>query len=133
VEEYDLAWPLKTFETFFRMTTVKILCAVLQERPAVGLVVGPIVGISVISETLDFMEILTLAAEPAFARRGVATLMLKHIMEKYPKPCFLEVAVTNTPAYCLYKKLGFSEVNRRKKYYSSLLRGEGVDAIVMKK
>jgi ribosomal protein S18 acetylase RimI-like enzyme len=81
----------------------------------------------------DSLEILTLAVEPSFARRGIATLLLTHITEQARKPCFLEVAMTNTPAYCLYKKCGFAEVNRRKKYYFAPLCGQSVDAIVMKK
>ena len=47
--------------------------------------------------------------------------------QKKNKSITLEVAINNEPAFALYKKYAFKEVNRRKGYY------DGVDALIMRR
>jgi ribosomal protein S18 acetylase RimI-like enzyme len=132
VEEYDPPWTSQNFEDLWQMAgrkaeKVRVLCAVHTVEQI-------IVGMAAVLETPDSLEILTLAVAPHFARLGVATLLLEDIMKHSPQlRCFLEVAATNAPAYSLYKKIGFTEVGRRRKYYTSLAGGKAVDAIVMRR
>ena len=63
-------------------------------------------------------EILNIAVAPRFRRGGVATLLLR---EELASGCtyFLEVRESNVAAQTLYRRFGFSEVGRRKKYYAN--------------
>ncbi|MGH9630641.1 MAG: ribosomal protein S18-alanine N-acetyltransferase, partial [Bryobacteraceae bacterium] len=73
----------------------------------------------------DEIEILNIAVDERFRRRGVATCLI----ESCPTPhVFLEVRKSNTEAQGLYRKLGFAEVGVRREYYDEPLE----DAIVMR-
>ena len=67
-----------------------------------------------------------------FKRRGIGTLLIKKMTEVCRKKDIfeinLEVRVSNLAARQLYKKLGFLENGRRKKYYENT-----EDAILMTK
>lgn len=75
-------------------------------------------------------EVITLAVLPKFQRRGIA----RELMIELSGVCsamevqkiFLEVSVNNQSASNLYKKLAFSEYNRREKYYA-----DGSDAVLL--
>lgn len=60
------------------------------------------------------VEVLNLAVDPEFRRRGIGTRLLQHIGSKH---VFLEVRESNAKAQNLYRKLGFGEIGRREKYY----------------
>lgn len=90
------------------------------------------------SECLGFAEMRCVAGEaqiyniavaPEARGRGVGESLLRHLIEKAEaRGCDtvnLEVRAGNDAAMGLYKKLGFEEVGRRKKYYN------GEDAILM--
>ena len=74
-------------------------------------------------------EILNLAVDPEFHRRGVATFLLREVVERSPGSWFLEVRESNRAARNLYSKFGFQEVARRPKYYQDT----GEDAVVMRR
>ena len=65
-------------------------------------------------------------------RRGVAEFFLNDVLLKLKKECvssmFLEVRVSNEAALGLYKKIGFTQVGVRAKYYS-----DGEDALVLRR
>jgi ribosomal-protein-alanine N-acetyltransferase len=64
----------------------------------------------------DEAEILNLAVDPAFRRRGVALALVAAV----PRPIvFLEVRESNGAARALYGKAGFTESGVRFGYYSS--------------
>ncbi len=79
----------------------------------------------------DEMHILNLAVDPAYRRRGVATFLLGYglrLAKRYgAKKAFLEVRASNHAAIQLYKKMGFCEVGRRRRYYLETRE----DAVVM--
>lgn len=84
----------------------------------------------------DETELLTIAVDPNFQRRGVGSDLLskfeRESVGRGARYIFLEVAATNLPAIRLYQKAGFNESARRKSYYR-IANGANVDAIMMQK
>lgn len=77
----------------------------------------------------DEAEILNLAVDPAFRRRGVASALLQTVSSRARGTIFLEVAEPNSPAISLYRKLGWEDAGLRAGYYNH----GSVNAVVMKK
>ena len=85
--------------------------------------------------TLDEVELLTLAVDPAWQRRGLGRTCLRAFETEAKKAgaglAFLEVAETNEAARALYRAEGWAETGRRKGYYRT---GSGlIDAVLMQK
>jgi ribosomal-protein-alanine N-acetyltransferase len=85
-------------------------------------------GLAVQGRTSDW-EILWLATHPQHRRRGLMRQLLEHLVDNArrqerswgctkPDRVLLEVHFANKTALNLYQSLGFSEVGRRKNYYS---------------
>lgn len=66
-------------------------------------------------------ELLTIALDAEIRGRGHAARLLKchaaQVRRAGAEAMFLEVADDNAPALKLYRRLGFSEIGRRKGYY----------------
>jgi ribosomal-protein-alanine N-acetyltransferase len=77
----------------------------------------------------DEAEILNLAVEPGWRRRGIGSALLNAVAEQARGTIFLEVAEPNTPAIALYRKLGWAQAGVRPGYYDH----GTVNAVVMKK
>lgn len=77
----------------------------------------------------DEAEILNLAVDPGFRRRGVASALLSAVSSRARGTIFLEVAEPNAPAIALYRKLGWEQAGLRAGYYNHGV----VNAVVMKK
>ena len=77
----------------------------------------------------DEAEILNLAVDPAFRRRGVGSALLNKVCEHAQGTIFLEVAEPNFPAIALYRKHGWKDAGLRAGYYDHGI----VNAVVMKK
>jgi ribosomal protein S18 acetylase RimI-like enzyme len=77
----------------------------------------------------DEAEILNIAVDPAFRRRGVASALLTTLSEQAHGTIFLEVAEPNLPAIALYRKHGWEQAGMRPGYYDHGI----VNAVVMKK
>lgn len=96
-----------------------------------GEIEGKIVCFISASISIDESDILQVCVDEKFRRKGYAKELLasyENIMkEKGVKDLFLEVNENNIPAISLYKKMNFSQISIRKKYY-----GEN-SAIVMHK
>ena len=64
---------------------------------------------------------MSLGVEKANQRLGVATALLsefiKKVKDREAQSIFLEVSVANLSALNFYRKLGFTIIGRRKKYY----------------
>ena len=80
---------------------------------------------------LDEGQITNIATLPAFRRRGLAhaafSALLDLARERALASVTLEVRVSNAPAIALYQRLGFTELGRRKNFYTKPTE----DAIVM--
>jgi [ribosomal protein S18]-alanine N-acetyltransferase len=79
----------------------------------------------------DEVQLLNLATHPAFRRQGVATMLLRHLVDfARAHDCryvTLEVRASNHPAQELYRAHGFAAVGLRPRYYAD----NGEDAMVM--
>jgi ribosomal-protein-alanine N-acetyltransferase len=73
-------------------------------------------------------EILNLAVDPAFRRRGIGRMLVDEIRLRHPGDIFLEVRESNQAARGFYERLGFQMVTVRPGYYERSREG----AIVMK-
>jgi len=90
-----------------------------------------LVGYIFYSIAMDEMELITIAVDQSFRRRGVAQKLIKAMLGVAAlndvKKIFLEVRVSNEAAQSLYKSFGFSDISVRPKYY----KDNNEDAIVM--
>ncbi len=94
---------------------------------------GRLIGYVIYSVVCDSTDLLRVAVDPDERRHGVGAelleFMLKDCADRAVENIFLEVRESNFPAISLYKKYGFVEISRRKKYYTSPVE----DGIVMQK
>jgi ribosomal-protein-alanine N-acetyltransferase len=90
-----------------------------------------IFGYSCLWHVYEQMEIADIAVSPEFRRRGIAGMMIRWILkEATQRGCLnviLSVRESNLPAIRLYRRFGFVELDRRKRYY----RLPDEDAIIM--
>ncbi len=79
---------------------------------------------------LDEGHILDVAVHRDFRGCGIGRLLVEHVLEECRKGgaefVSLEVRPSNADAVALYKRLGFVETGRRKRYYQ-----DGEDALLM--
>ena len=124
----DAAWDVGTVERL------------LSNPGSVALIASagapPVMGAFVLAQVAaDEAEILMIAVDPAWRRKGVAARLVDGVKRGAQRggaqALFLEVAAGNTAAIELYKKAGFSEAGRRKGYYARP-DGSREDAIVMR-
>ena len=81
---------------------------------------GNILGFVVSRQTAsDEYEILNVAVSTEHRRRGIASRLLKSLMNEAAGVYFLEVRESNEAARKLYRKLGFQEAGRRPQYYQN--------------
>ena len=93
---------------------------------------GQVCGYCCFSVLFEEAEVLNIAVDTPYRKRGFGEKILNAVLEKAEtlgaEKCFLEVRVSNAPALGLYRKFGFEELSVREKYY-----GDGEDALVMVK
>jgi ribosomal-protein-alanine N-acetyltransferase len=69
----------------------------------------------------DEIQIVNVAAHPAWRRRGIGTRLMRHALERGyeagAKVAVLEVRRSNEAALSLYQGLGFKVVRERPGYY----------------
>lgn len=80
----------------------------------------------------DDAQIMTIGTLTPWQRQGVAAALLRCLEAKAhglgARRLLLEVSVTNEPAIAFYRKHGFAELGRRRRYYR-----DGSDAFTMAK
>lgn len=100
------------------------------ERWGVRAESGELIAAALGRITLDQFEILRVAVLRQHRRRGLARLLVRHLLDRArqhgARRADLEVAADNEPAVQLYGREGFVPVGRRRAYY----RGGG-DALLM--
>jgi [ribosomal protein S18]-alanine N-acetyltransferase len=71
----------------------------------------------------DELHINTVAVAPSDRRRGLATMLLKHVFDdavsRGVRRATLEVRASNAAALALYEHLGFRVTARRERYYTN--------------
>lgn len=89
---------------------------------------GAIKGFIQIEKHFEILDIINIAVRKEYQHLGIGKMLLDYIINKIkPKQVLLEVRETNVEAIKFYKKNGFIEINRRKKYYGN------EDAIIMER
>lgn len=75
----------------------------------------------------DEVEILNVAVAPQRRRSGIASKLVRRLVESCEGSIFLEVRSGNAAAIGLYRKMGFRQAGRRPGYY----QGPTEDAVLM--
>jgi [ribosomal protein S18]-alanine N-acetyltransferase len=120
---FSLPWPERSFR--FELTDNP------NSRCWVAEVDGRIVGTIVAWLLVDEAHIATIATHPDLRRQGIARKLLTYALHYMSKEgaitSFLEVRESNTAAQEMYRRFGYEEVGRRKRYYKDM----NEDAILM--
>ena len=101
----------------------------LKHQCLIATIGGRAAGFAVARRTAaDEMEILNVAIDPVFRRRGAARRLMEQLLARFRGSVFLEVRQSNLAARKLYHSLGFETVAIRPDYYQE----PGESGIVMK-
>jgi [ribosomal protein S18]-alanine N-acetyltransferase len=108
-------WPIGDYSGY------PMLLALFEEQPA---------GFCSWRQTVaDEAEILNIAVDPAYRRKGIGSALLVRVCQEAQGTIFLEVAEPNAPAIALYRKHGWEDAGLRPGYYDHGI----INAVVMKK
>lgn len=91
-----------------------------------------LVGFVVVAHGGGDAELLNIAVEKGYQRKGIGSCLLRHAascVREHADMLFLEVRLSNKKAIELYSKEGFFEVGQRKNYYPTVNGHE--DALLM--
>jgi len=122
-KSFSLPWPERSFR--FELT----------DNPAsrcwVAELDGKLIGMVVVWLIVDEAHVATLATHPDFRRQGIGKRLLAHallrMIEDGARTSFLEVRESNIAAQEMYRKFGYEEAGRRRRYY----KDNDEDAILM--
>lgn len=91
---------------------------------------GELLGYIVFWHVTDELHVINVAVAPSARRRGVGRALVFDVLAygraHAATKILLEVRASNAPAIALYLRLGFTELNVRRRYYP-----DGEDAIEM--
>ncbi|MDH5605366.1 MAG: ribosomal protein S18-alanine N-acetyltransferase [Anaerolineae bacterium] len=124
---FENPWPRRSY--VFEITENHAShCWVVEARTKTGI---GIVGMIVTWLIVDEVHVATLAVDPEFRRKGIASQLLSRALidlkEKGAVSATLEVRKGNLSAQRLYERFGFEVVGRRPHYYHD----NGEDALLM--
>lgn len=113
---FSVPWTERSIES--QVFTEGSINAVIRDDKAENKPVGFICGQSVSNEC----ELYRIAVLPEYRHQCIATQLMEYFINKCKsngiKSIFLEVRCDNEPAKKLYEKHGFTEVGRRRNYYT---------------
>jgi ribosomal-protein-alanine N-acetyltransferase len=93
---------------------------------------GAVVGHAVVSAAGDIAELQRIAVDPRHRRRGVAARLLAAVVDAtrstHADRLLLEVREDNAGALAFYAGQGFTEIDRRRRYYR-----DGATAVVLRR
>jgi ribosomal-protein-alanine N-acetyltransferase len=122
-QSFSLPWPERSFR--FEVTENQ------ASRCWVAEVDGQVAGMIVVWLIVDEAHVATIATHPDFRRQGLAKRLLAHalrlLIDEGAHTSFLEVRESNLAAREMYRKFGYEETGRRRRYYSD----NDEDAILM--
>lgn len=120
---FSLPWPERSFR--FELTDNPASRCWVAEAD------GRVVAMLVAWLFVDEAHIANIATHPEYRRQGIARKLLSYTLQSAMREgvqsSFLEVRESNLPAQEMYRKFGYVEVGRRKRYY----RDNNEDAILM--
>lgn len=91
-----------------------------------------IIGFCIMQKVLDEANLLLMATDPQWQKRGLGYQLLNYAVEQLGSETnvvFLEVRASNQAALKLYEKSGFHQMDVRKNYYLTATGKE--DAVIM--
>lgn len=112
---FNPPWDAAAIKSLLEHPAATSLIAVAggQKKSVIAFVIGQLAA--------DEAEILSIGVSPDWQRVGLATGLLEGLSRAArrggARRIFLEVAEDNTAGLALYRKLGFVEAGRRKRYY----------------
>ncbi|HWK28887.1 MAG TPA: ribosomal protein S18-alanine N-acetyltransferase [Solirubrobacter sp.] len=94
-----------------------------------AVVEGELAGYLICSRYDTVWHVMDIAVDPELRRRGIATALLEHVIDRVGPDAqlTLEVRRSNDGAFVLYERFGFRSAGVRRRYYAD----NGEDAIVM--
>lgn len=115
-DSFDHGWSEDEIASTLAGNGVTCLVARIRGKGSVGpkgfLIIRTIAGQS---------EVLTLAIDPGFRKRGMAKALMEHAIRQlhaeHIEQFFLEVSERNLAALKLYQSLKFKQISQRKSYY----------------
>jgi len=120
---FSLPWPERSFRFELSENTASRCWVAETDERVVGMLVAWLF--------VDEVHIATIAVHPEHRRQGIARKLLSHVLQSAmwegAQSSFLEVRASNIPAQDMYRKFGYEEVGRRKRYY----KDNDEDAILM--
>ncbi len=120
---YPAPWSRAMFASELAKPSSISLAAVVED--------DRLVGYLVLSRFVDAWHVMNLAVDPAWRRRGVASLLLERLFEitrgDSRRGYTLEVRVSNHAAISLYERFGFRSKGIRRGYYTD----NREDALIM--
>ena len=106
-------WPREDFAAYISGEGTPLYVACDAKRK--------IAGFAMLRHLGEEAELITIAVDPKWRRRGVGVALLRALIDDLlmspAKKLFLEVAADNVAALKLYGKFGFQKVSERKGYY----------------
>lgn len=112
-ESFSSPWSLPFFRKILRNDATRAF-VLLREEMVVGYTVFWVAG--------DHAELSDIAVEREFRGRGFGDFLLRGVIDACKvlgvRSLFLEVRESNSTAQALYRKTGFSEIMKRRAYYS---------------
>ena len=113
-KDFNTFWNKSTLEDELEANNTKYFKVTLENE---------IIGFAGIKIILDNADLMNIVVHNSYLRQSIASLLLNKILDFCKKNHIssvnLEVNEKNIPAINLYKKFGFVEVGRRKKYYDN--------------
>ena len=107
------AWSEKSLEDTFEYDYNHLL---VEKRD------GKVVGYVIYSDVQGEAELLRIAVDKAYRRRGIAALLMQNMLDELTESgaerVSLEVRAHNISAVALYKKFGFIDIFIRENYYT---------------
>ena len=121
---FSRGWSDGEFEALLAQDSYR--CLVARKS---GKSVATPAGFVLIKQILDEAEIITIAVKPSARKKGVAARLMGEAIRRMEtdrvNALFLEVDEANHSAVALYKRLGFTVMDKRDGYY---VKDEAVDS-----
>ena len=112
-DNFSDAWSEKSLEDTFEYDYNHLL---VEKRD------GKVVGYVIYSDVQGEAELLRIAVDKAYRRRGIAALLMQNMLDELTESgaerISLEVRAHNISAVALYKKFGFIDIFIRENYYT---------------
>ena len=112
-DNFSDAWSEKSLEDTFEYDYNHLL---VEKRD------GKVVGYVIYSDVQGEAELLRIAVDKAYRRRGIAALLMQNMLDELNESgaerVSLEVRAHNISAVALYKKFGFIDIFIRENYYT---------------